>query len=190
MDTYHSVSESFEVARVPSRRGISKSLLRYLVATLAVCACVVAFAFRSQSLESALVTTRTISGLTPLPTSRMQRGVEAYGVSFGTGINERISKRERRMRRKLSIRKKISGTADNPRLSVFRSNKHIYGQLIDDELGHTLAAAGTVEKQLKDQFADKTPREQAEIIGKLIAERAKEKGIETAKFDRNGLGMP
>eukprot|EP00466_Bigelowiella_natans_P019411 jgi/Bigna1/92176/estExt_fgenesh1_pm.C_50031 len=93
---------------------------------------------------------------------------------------------ERRSRRKLSIRKKVEGTSEKPRLSVFRSNNHIYGQIIDDSLGHTLAAAGTVEKVVKEQIADKTPKEQAEIVGKLLGERAKEKGIERVVFDRNG----
>lgn len=92
-----------------------------------------------------------------------------------------------RLKRKISIRKRISGTAERPRLSVFRSSKHIYAQLVDDIKGDTLISASSVEKTVRDlpKFDSKVAL--AEHIGKVLAERAKEKGIETVVFDRNGF---
>jgi len=81
------------------------------------------------------------------------------------------------------IRKKISGTAERPRLSVFKSNKGVYAQLIDDVNGHTLASAGFRDKNF-DFSGTKT--EQAKAIGSLLAQRAKEKNIENVVFDRSG----
>ncbi len=90
----------------------------------------------------------------------------------------------RRLRIKLRIRKEVSGTSDKPRLAVFRSNKEIYTQLIDDLTGTTMAAASSREKGISEKKANKT--EKAKLVGKLIAERAKEAGIDTAVFDRSG----
>ena len=81
------------------------------------------------------------------------------------------------------IRKHLAGTAERPRLAVYRSGKHISAQLIDDVAGHTLAAAGTQEKGL--EAADN--REGAKKVGLALAERAKAKGVETAVFDRGGF---
>jgi large subunit ribosomal protein L18 len=92
-------------------------------------------------------------------------------------------KNRNRERIKRRIRGKVNGTAERPRLSVFRSNKHIYAQLIDDAAGHTIAAASTVEKGLE---AEGAPVEIGKRIGQLLAERAKEKGVQAAIFDRNG----
>ena len=89
----------------------------------------------------------------------------------------------RRFKLKMRIRKKVSGTSDRPRLTVFRSNKEIYAQLIDDVKGVTLASASTVEKTFERKG---TKIEQAIVIGKNIAERAKSIGIEAVVFDRNG----
>lgn len=89
--------------------------------------------------------------------------------------------RERRRRR---IRKKVKGTAERPRLSVFRSNRHIYAQIIDDQRGYTLASASTMEKGL--DLAGKEKSEQAREVGRLIAERARQAGVETVVFDRGG----
>lgn len=89
-----------------------------------------------------------------------------------------------RNRIKQRVRKNVSGTASRPRLSVFRSNKQIYAQLIDDVAGVTLAAASSTEKALAEFKGTKI--EQAAQIGKLIAERAQEKGVETIIFDRSG----
>jgi len=98
---------------------------------------------------------------------------------------KRNSKKDyRRLRIKLRIRKIISGSTERPRLSVFRSSKQIYCQLIDDNAGQTLAAASSNEKGILEKKGTKT--EKAKMVGQLIAERAKEHGIETVVFDRGG----
>lgn len=90
-----------------------------------------------------------------------------------------------RERRKLRIRKKIAGTAERPRLSIFRSARHIYAQVIDDASGTTLAHASTLSEDLKGQLeGDKS--EAAKKVGALIAKVCKSKGIERVVFDRNG----
>jgi large subunit ribosomal protein L18 len=90
-----------------------------------------------------------------------------------------------RERRKLRIRKKISGTAERPRLSIFRSARHIYAQVIDDASGTTLAHASTLSEDLKGQLeGDKS--DAAKKVGALIAKVCKSKGIERVVFDRNG----
>lgn len=94
-------------------------------------------------------------------------------------------KQYRRYRIKMRIRKSISeGTAETPRLTVFRSNKEIYAQLIDDTEGKTIASASSREKGIAEKKAAKI--EQAKLVGTLIAEKAKEAGIENVVFDRNG----
>jgi large subunit ribosomal protein L18 len=93
-----------------------------------------------------------------------------------------LTKPERRQRIRFRIRKTISGTAANPRLSVFRSNKEIYAQLIDDVNGVTLLAASSREKEI----GKGTNVEVATAVGKLVAEKALEAGIETVTFDRGG----
>lgn len=92
-----------------------------------------------------------------------------------------------RLKRKTRIRKKISGTASRPRLSVFRSAKHVYAQIIDDTAGATLVTASSIEKNVKDQPKFDSKRAQATHVGKLVAERALEKGIKHVVFDRNGF---
>jgi len=96
-------------------------------------------------------------------------------------------KKKARLKRKVRIRKKISGSAERPRLSVFRSTKHIYVQVIDDSLGKTLVSASSMEKPVKEQPKFKNKVAIATHIGKLIAERAKENGISKVVFDRNGF---
>ena len=98
----------------------------------------------------------------------------------------KIDKNAERQRRHVRVRKKISGTAEAPRLSVYRSTNHIYAQFIDDAKGVTLASASTLEKTVKEQIAGKTKTEAAKIVGKIAGERAKEKGIEAGVFDRGG----
>lgn len=98
----------------------------------------------------------------------------------------KIDKNAERKRRHVRVRKTVTGTAERPRLSVYRSTNHIYAQLIDDTKGVTLASASTLEKSVKAEIAGKTKREAAKLVGKLAAERAKEKGIETVVFDRGG----
>jgi large subunit ribosomal protein L18 len=92
-----------------------------------------------------------------------------------------------RSKRKTRIRKKITGTSSRPRLSVFRSAKHMYAQIIDDTAGTTLITASSVEKSVKDQPTFDSKRALATHIGKLVAERALDKGIKQVVFDRNGF---
>lgn len=96
-------------------------------------------------------------------------------------------RKKARLKRKVRIRKKISGSAERPRLSVFRSTKHIYVQVIDDSLGKTLVSASSMEKPVKEQPKFKNKVTLATYIGKLIAERANENGISKVVFDRNGF---
>ena len=84
------------------------------------------------------------------------------------------------------VRKKISGTPDMPRLSVYRSLKHIQVQVIDDVAGKTLCAASTLDPQLKGQLEEVDKKGAAKLVGKLVAERALEAGIKTVVFDRGG----
>ena len=95
-----------------------------------------------------------------------------------------LNKIERRLKIKRRVRKKIYGTAERPRISVFRSNKHIYGQIINDDLGHTLVSASSLEIS-KEELEGKTKTQQAELVGKLLAEKALQKGIKAVVFDRN-----
>jgi large subunit ribosomal protein L18 len=92
---------------------------------------------------------------------------------------------ERRTRIRMRIRKKISGTAEKPRLAVFRSNKQIYVQVIDDLNGVTLLSASSKEKDVAAKTSIKK-NEQASIVGKLLAAKCKEKGIQNVVFDRSG----
>ena len=94
------------------------------------------------------------------------------------------SKLERRTKIKLRIRKRITGTTEQPRLSVFRSNKQISVQIIDDKNSKTLIAASSLLKEISEQKGNKT--QIAAMVGKLVAERALQAGINTVIFDRNG----
>jgi large subunit ribosomal protein L18 len=91
-----------------------------------------------------------------------------------------------RKRRHRRIRTKISGTVSRPRLNVFRSLDHIYAQVIDDVEGKTIASASTIDKGLRADISGKTKKEQATLVGKAIAERAKAAGVSTVLFDRGG----
>ncbi len=91
-----------------------------------------------------------------------------------------------RLRRKIRVRKKVQGTAEKPRLSVFRSAKHIYAQLIDDVGGKTLAAVSTLTKDLGGELAGKK-RDKAKVVGSAMARLCNEKKIERVVFDRNGF---
>jgi large subunit ribosomal protein L18 len=95
------------------------------------------------------------------------------------------SKKDSRQKTRYAIRKKVSGTSERPRLAVFRSNKQIYAQLIDDVAGNTLAAASSADKSLEGKKVTKI--EQALAVGKLIAVNAKTAGIDTVVFDRSGF---
>ena len=96
-------------------------------------------------------------------------------------------RQQARLKRKKRIRKKIYGTSERPRLSVFRSSRHIYAQIIDDTAGRTLVAASTVDQQTKDtpKFENKVAA--ANFVGKIIGERALNQGIKKVVFDRNGF---
>lgn len=98
----------------------------------------------------------------------------------------KLTKEARRERIKHRIRKVVNGTVERPRMSVFRSNRAISVQLIDDINGHTLAAASSIEKAVLAQISGMAKKEVATVVGKLAAERAIEKGINTVVFDRNG----
>ena len=97
-----------------------------------------------------------------------------------------IKSRVARKRRHRRIRTRISGTAERPRLNVFRSLDHIYAQVIDDVSGNTITSASTIDKELRSDLDGKTKKEQAALVGKAIAERAKAAGISTVLFDRGG----
>ena len=92
----------------------------------------------------------------------------------------------RRVMRHARVRRKIGGTAERPRLSVYRSLNHVYAQVIDDSQGNTLASASSLESAVKTQQSDKSKVDVAELVGALISERAKEKGISQVVFDRGG----
>jgi large subunit ribosomal protein L18 len=97
------------------------------------------------------------------------------------------TKEDIRKRLHQRIRKKLEGTKQRPRLAVFRSQAHIYAQVIDDEDGRTLCAASSLDKDLKTQFKRGSNVAAAKSVGQLIAGRAKEKGIEAVVFDRGGF---
>jgi len=95
------------------------------------------------------------------------------------------SKKDKRQNIRYRIRKTINGTAETPRLAVFRSNKQIYAQLIDDVAGNTIVAASSRDKSLEGKKVTKT--EQAKLVGSLIGEKAKQAGVSAIKFDRGGF---
>ncbi len=96
------------------------------------------------------------------------------------------SRQEIRAKKHMRIRNRFSGTAERPRLAVFRSNNHMYAQIIDDTVGNTLVAASTLEKDVKSQLEKTNDVAAAAYLGTVIAKRAVEKGITTVVFDRGG----
>jgi large subunit ribosomal protein L18 len=99
---------------------------------------------------------------------------------------DRDNPQARRQLRHRRVRGKVAGTPERPRLAVFRSLQHIYVQVIDDEAGHTLAAASTLEPALRGKV-EGTKTEQAKLVGRTVAERARSQGIERVVFDRGGF---
>ena len=97
------------------------------------------------------------------------------------------SRAELRVKKHMRIRNRLSGTSERPRLAVFRSNNHMYAQIIDDTVGNTLVAASTLEKGVKGELEKTNNVEAAAYLGKVIAERALDKGIKTVVFDRGGF---
>ena len=97
------------------------------------------------------------------------------------------SRQEVRMNKHRRLRNRFSGTPERPRLAVFRSNNHMYAQIIDDTVGNTLVAASTVEKAVKAELEKTNDVDAAAYLGTVIAKRALEKGINTVVFDRGGF---
>ncbi len=98
----------------------------------------------------------------------------------------KIDKNAVRVARHARLRHYFSGPSERPRLNVYRSLKHIYAQVIDDVQGVTLAAASTVEPEIKAQLEGKNKKQAAELVGETVAKRAKDKGVEKVVFDRGG----
>ncbi|WP_457568674.1 50S ribosomal protein L18 [Desulfurobacterium sp.] len=94
---------------------------------------------------------------------------------------ERIAKKHRR------VRKKVFGTPERPRLAVYKSLKHMYAQIIDDTKGHTLVSASTLDRDVREKVKGLSKTEAARVVGQVIAERAREKGITSVVFDRGGF---
>lgn len=101
-------------------------------------------------------------------------------------MDKQIKKHQALATKKARIRKTVAGTASRPRLSVYRSEKHIYGQVIDDESGRTLASASSVAKDLRDGVKDLDPKAAAKAIGEALAAKALAAGVTQVVFDRNG----
>jgi large subunit ribosomal protein L18 len=114
----------------------------------------------------------------------LARRASEGGLDFGAAMNQQRRKHVRQQRRKYRVRNKITGTAERPRLSVFRSSKHIYAQLIDDLAGQTLAAASSCSKDLAKDVPYGGNVKAAKVVGKKLADAAKAKGISKAAFDR------
>jgi large subunit ribosomal protein L18 len=100
------------------------------------------------------------------------------------GKNHRLHVQGQRLRRQRHVRKKLHGSAERPRLAVFRSSKHIYAQIINDDEGKTLASAGTLESSVREQASYGGNKAAASVVGRVIAERAKAAGIDKVSFDR------
>ena len=96
------------------------------------------------------------------------------------------SRQEIRAKKHMKIRKRFSGTAERPRLAVFRSNNHVYAQVIDDVAGKTLVSASTLEKDIKAELKNTDDTDAATKVGEVVAKRALEKGIKAVVFDRGG----
>ena len=97
------------------------------------------------------------------------------------------SKSEIRIKKHMRMRNRFSGTAERPRLCVFRSNNHMYAQIIDDTVGNTLVSASTLEKDVKAEIEKTNNVDAAAYLGKVIAKKALDKGINTVVFDRGGF---
>jgi large subunit ribosomal protein L18 len=91
-----------------------------------------------------------------------------------------------RNRRHIRVRKVVTGTAERPRLNVYRSARHIYAQLVDDTVGHTLASASTLDADVRSEIGEVAKTEQAKLVGKVLAKRALSTGVKQVVFDRGG----
>jgi large subunit ribosomal protein L18 len=101
-------------------------------------------------------------------------------------MDKQIKKHEALATKKARIRKTVAGDASRPRLSVYRSEKHIYGQIIDDEAGRTLAAVSSMSKDLRDSVKELPPQDAAKAVGEALATKALAAGVTQVVFDRNG----
>ncbi len=99
---------------------------------------------------------------------------------------KKVSRQAVRVKKHKKLRNKISGTTERPRLAVYRSNNHIYAQVIDDVKGHTIVAASTVEKAIKDSLEQTNDVAAAAAVGEAVAKKALDKGVDTVVFDRGG----
>lgn len=99
----------------------------------------------------------------------------------------KLSKREARFRRHKRVRNKVEGTAERPRLNVYRSNKNIYAQIIDDFAGQTIVSASTLDKEVRESLENGGNVDSAKVVGEIIAKRALDKNINTVVFDRGGF---
>lgn len=96
-------------------------------------------------------------------------------------------KYQARKRRQRRVRAKLHGTAERPRLNIFRSNENIFAQIINDDEGHTLVSSSSIDTEVAPQVQDKNKTEAAKVVGQVLAERAKKAGVETVVFDRGGF---
>jgi large subunit ribosomal protein L18 len=101
-------------------------------------------------------------------------------------MDKNISKKLRRDRIRRRIRSTIRGTGERPRLCLYKSNKHVYAQLVNDRMGQTLVALSTQSEEIAEDIKDKTKQEAAEVVGKHLAKLADDKGLNKAVFDRSG----
>ena len=99
---------------------------------------------------------------------------------------KKIKRNEMRKQRHERVRQKVYGTPERPRINVYRSNSHIYAQVIDDLGGHTIVSASTLDKELKDKLSSTHNKEAARLVGELVGKRALDKGIKEVVFDRGG----
>ncbi|MCR5418911.1 MAG: 50S ribosomal protein L18 [Lachnospiraceae bacterium] len=99
----------------------------------------------------------------------------------------KVCRQEVRVKKHKRLRNRFSGTAERPRLAVFRSNNHMYAQIIDDTVGNTLVSASTLEKEVKAEIEKTNNVDAAAYLGKVIAKKALDKGIKTVVFDRGGF---
>ncbi len=97
-----------------------------------------------------------------------------------------VDRRKARERRRIHVRLKVVGTPERPRLNVYRSLNQIYAQIIDDSVGHTLVSASTIDREIEGQIAGMARTAQAEVVGRVVAERALAKGVQKVVFDRAG----
>ena len=99
---------------------------------------------------------------------------------------KKIKRNETRKKRHIRVRQKVYGTPERPRLNIYRSNNHIYAQVIDDIDGHTLVSASSLDKELKEKLPSSQNKEAAKLVGELVGKRALDKGINEVVFDRGG----